>query len=322
MADLTVVVVGCGAAGNVHLRCWAHLSGVRIAAVCDPDGLAAARTAMQVEGAAAFTNFRDVLAEGPIDIVDICTTADQHFAVAEAALRAGANVLCEKPLTTTVELAQALVRIAAERERLLMTAFCHRFHPPLLFAKDLLDNDDLGRPTMFRCRLSGYWEEAEESVPADAERSGGGALLETAIHGIDLFRYYCGEVTHISGRLATINPDLKVEDTAVVILQSERGAIGVVEASWSTPGGRSVVELYGTAGACLVDYDSGTLRYLTADQPIWRHHDEGGPNRFEREIAHFADAVRGLQPLLVSGEDGARAVEICAEVYRQNELGA
>ncbi|WP_457817476.1 hypothetical protein, partial [Staphylococcus aureus] len=58
--------------------------------------------------------------------------------------------------------------------------------------------------------------------------------------------------------------------------------------------------------------------YRTADSPVWRTHEATGPNRFERQIAHFADAVRGLQPLDVTGADGARAVALCAEVYRQN----
>src|SRR5581483_7742584 len=318
MAELTVAVVGCGGAGNVHLGCWANLSGARIAAVCDRDGVIVARTAMQYEGAAAFTEVGDLLASGPYDIVDVCTSSDQHFAVASEALRAGANVLCEKPLAIAPEEARTLVRLADERERLLMPAFCHRFHPPILFAKELLENDDLGKPVMFRCRFSGFLPDAEQREPAEGAAVGTGALLDTAIHGIDLFRYLVGEVASISGKLTTVNPALTIEDTAALLLQAETGALGVVETSWSTPGGRNVVEIYGSAGACLVDYDDGTLRYRTADEPVWRRRDESGLNRFEREIAHFADAVRGLQAVAVTGERGARAVQLCAEVYRQN----
>ncbi|HZO88808.1 MAG TPA: Gfo/Idh/MocA family oxidoreductase [Chthonomonadaceae bacterium] len=317
MAELTVGVVGCGGAGQVHLSCWANLSGVRIAAVCDRDGVMAARTVLEYEGAAAFTRVEDLLGAGPLDIVDVCTPPDQQAAIATAALNAGANVLCETPFTGQPDAAASLVALAASRERLLMPAFCHRFHPPLLFAKELLDNDDIGRPVMFRCRFSGYWSEVDTRKLASEERLAQGALMNTAIHGIDLFRYLCGEVDGIAGKLLKVNPELSVEDTAVVALEG-RSAVGVVETSWSTPGGRNVVEIYGSAGACLIDYDEGTLRYLTADQPVWRHHEESGLNRFEREIAHFADAVRGLQPLRATGEDGARAVALCAEVYRQN----
>ncbi len=319
MAELNIAVVGCGAAGSVHLACWNNLVGVRIAAVCDANGNAAAQTAAQYDGAAAFTDLRAMLAAQRFDIVDICTGAAQHVEAASMALRAGANVVCDKPLALASDDARALVQLAHERERLLMTAFPHRFHPPILFAKELADSDDIGRVTMFRCRFSGYL--AQEDGGEDADNADGavvGALLDTASSGIDLFRYFCGEAAGVTGRIAHVNPDVKVEDTAALLLTGESGALGVVEVSWSQPGGRSVVEIYGTAGACIVDYDTGLIRYLTADQPFYQNREEGGPNRYERLIAHFADAVRGLQPLLVTGDDGLRAIELCEEVYRRN----
>jgi predicted dehydrogenase len=317
MAELSVAVIGCGSAGNVHLGCWANVSGVRIAAVCDRNGVTAAQTALQYEGAAAFTSSEDLLARESFDIVDVCVPPDQQFEVASAALRSGAHVLCETPMTGATEQAAALVTLAAERERLLMPGFCHRFHPPLLFAKDLLDHDDLGSPVMFRCRFSGYWADIEMGKLALDASLARGALMNTAIHGVDLFRWLCGEADSITGKLTTANPTLSVEDTVALVLEG-RHALGVVEVSWSTPAGRSLVEIYGSAGACLVDYDEGTLRYRTADTPVWQYHDESGLNRFEREIAHFADAVRGLQPLAVTGEDGLWAVSLCADLYRQN----
>lgn len=312
MADLTVALVGCGHAGSIHLRCWADQIGVRIAAVCDADGIVAARTAAQIEVAAAFVDYHDLLAMDAFDIVDVCTPPDTQFAIAQAALQSGANVLCETPFTGSPEEAAALVRLAVERERLLMPVFSHRFHPPLLFARDLVESDDLGHPTLFRCYFSNYQPENETEAKPQF-----GALMDTALHGIDLFRAFCGEIVSVSGKVLTVDPNLTVEDTAAVLLEG-RGTVGVVEATWSVPGGRNIVEIYGTAGACIVDYDAGTLRYVTADQPVWRHHEEGGPNGYERAIAHFADAVRGLQPLAVTGVDGARAVAICAEVYHQN----
>jgi predicted dehydrogenase len=188
----------------------------------------------------------------------------------------------------------------------------------VLFASELLQNDDLGAPSMFRFRLSGLFASVGDTWLADRSIAGGGALMDTAIHGIDLFRALVGEPAFVSGRVATSRPELKVEDSAAVLLQTARGAIGVVEAGWSAPGGRNVIEIYGTAGACIVDYDDGSTRFLTADQPVWRRSDESGPNRFERMIFHFADAIRGLQSMMIDGHDAIRAQEICAEVYRQN----
>ena len=86
--------------------------------------------------------------------------------------------------------------------------------------------------------------------------------------------------------------------------------IGTVEVSQHLPGSRNIVEIYGTVGACLLDYDAGTVRYLTSEYPIWQTHDVSGLNGLESSLAHFADAVRGLQTLAVSGADSVRVLEL------------
>jgi predicted dehydrogenase len=315
MPELNVAVIGCGGIGGVHLARWAGVSGARIAAVCDIRVDSATRAARQY-GAEAHTDWRSLLGGGGLDIVDVCVTPDMHAPIAAQALDNGIHVLCEKPLARTPEEARTMVEKAKERGRLLMTAFCHRFEPGILFAKEMIDNDDLGRVVMFRNRFSGYFADIEEKWFSDPEIAGGGALLDTAVHSIDLFRYLVGEVKRVTGRVATFNPKLRVEDSGAFVLEAGNGAIGVIEASWATPGGRNVVEVYGTAGACFVDYDTGKTTYKTADMQVWQTKDDfAGPDRFQREISHFADAVRGLQPLMVTGRDGLRANEIIAEVY-------
>jgi len=318
MAELNVAIIGLGGIGAVHLQRWANVSGARIAAVCDVDAGTATRVATEF-GAEGHTDWESLLEAGRFDIVDICTPPNLHRALAVKALESGAHVLCEKPLARTAKGAQDMVEAAERTGRLLMTAFCHRFHPPILFVKELIDNDDLGRVVMFRNRFSGRFAGVEEKWFSRPEISGGGALLDTAVHSIDLFRHLVGEVKTACGRLGTFNPRLEVEDSGAVVLESESGAIGVVECSWATPGGRNVVEVYGTAGAAIVDYDAnfdpGQVTFKTADMPVWETRQMTGPDRFQREILHFADAVRGLQTLSVTGRDGLRANEIIAELY-------
>lgn len=314
MPELNVAVIGCGNMGAMHLARWSELSGARVAAVCDADAARATQAAAQF-GVEAHTDWRALAHSPEIDVVDVCAPPDLHAPVAIAALDAGKHVLCEKPLARTAAEARAIVEAADRSGRKLMTAFCHRFHPPILFAKELIDNDDIGRVVMFRSRFSGAIPGLEETWFSDPTVSGGGALLDTAVHSIDLFRYLVDEVALATGRLATINPKLKVDDSATVVLQGRNGALGVVEASWSTPGGRNVVEIYGTAGACLVDYDTNQVRFKSADMPVWDTREIEGPDRFQREILHFADAVRGLQPLMADGRDGLRALEVIEQVY-------
>ncbi|HSV75035.1 MAG TPA: Gfo/Idh/MocA family oxidoreductase [Chthonomonadales bacterium] len=313
MGDLRLAVVGCGGMGRVHLERWANVSGVSIEALCDANsGVVAA--AQREFGGEAHTRWREMLSAMQVDIVDVCVPPILHEPVVVGALEAGAHVICEKPLARTPAEAQRMMDAAERTGRLLMTAFCHRFHPPILFARELIDNDDLGRLRMVRNRFSGAFAGVENLWFSDPEMAGGGALLDTAIHSIDLFRFLAGEVRSAAGRIATFNPALSVEDSAVVVLEAQSGALGVIEASWSTPNGRNIVEIYGSAGACFVDYDTNRIRYKSADMSVWETREVGGPDRFQREIDSFADAVRGLQPLRVTGHDGLRANEIVAEV--------
>lgn len=314
MREINVAVIGCGGIGKVHLARWAELSGARVRVVCDVDGQAAAHAAREL-GAEAHTDPEAAVQVSGLDAVDICTPPNTHASIAFAALQAGLHVFCEKPLARNPDEAAGMVREAEKQGRILMTAFCHRFHPPILFARQLIEADDLGRVVMFRNRFSGYFQGVEDRWFADPEVAGGGSLLDTAVHSIDLFRYLVGEVRSASGRLGRYNPRVRVEDSAVVALEAENGAIGVIESSWSTPGGRNVVELYGTAGACIVDYDTGQVRYQTADMSVWETREVQGPDRFAAEIARFADAVRGVAPAEPSGRDGLRANEIIADIY-------
>ena len=135
MSELNVAVIGCGAVGGVHLQCWNNLSGVRIAAVCDSNGAVAAQTAAQYSGTAAFKDIKALLKSQTFDVVDVCPSASAQFDAARAALNSGANVLCETPFTLNGDHADALLRLAEARERVLVPAFCHRLHPPVLFCE-------------------------------------------------------------------------------------------------------------------------------------------------------------------------------------------
>ncbi len=309
MSDLSIAVVGCGALGQVHLTVWMNLIGVRVRAVIDKNASLAVQTVTPYVGIPVFPDLQTALASEGFDLVDVCLPPNEQQPIIEMALNAGCHVLCEKPITYTSATARPLLELANQRERLLIPGFVHRFYAPLLHLKECIDNDDIGRPTMFRCRFSGHWEEA------GADRMGD-ILTETATNGIDLFRYLCGEVASSHGYTRKIDVNIGIPDTALITLEGVGGALGVVEACWTSPGGHNRVEVYGSAGAAIVDYDSETLRILTAEHPIWQTRYEAGPNRYERLLSHCTDALRGLQEPIVCALDALRALEICESVSK------
>lgn len=316
MPPLRIALVGAGGIGRTHLNAWKSVPGVEIVAVVDTDTARAQATAGEL-GARAFDSVGSMLDKVRPDAVDICTPPVAHRAPAEAALAAGVHVLCEKPLADTPGDARVIVDAAESAGKLLMTAFCHRFHPPVARLKQLIDEGRLGRIGMFRNRFAGPFAGIEDVWFSKPEISGGGCLMDTSVHSVDCFRYLVGEVVRAEGAGLTLNPKLApgVEDTAAMMLVAESGAIGIIESSWTLQGGVNVVEIYGTEGVAYIHYwDGFTSRYKTKDMAGFEPLPEDG-DRFVGELSHFAAAATGQCPLGVTGHDGLRAVEIIYEAY-------
>ena len=316
-SGLRIGIVGCGGIGKTHLQAY-RANGVRPVALAEanPDALAAARAEY---GGQPFTDYREMFASTSLDAVSVCTPPAVHRQVAEAALAAGAAVLCEKPLAPTVEECESMAAAAERAGRLLSVGFCHRFQPHIEQLRDMAAGGALGTILMFRNRFAGHLPGVEHTWFSRPEVAGGGVMFDTCVHSVDLFRYFVGEPEQVQAIAAAtaseLGPALEVEDSAIITLRTARGVLGVIEASWRTPPGEWNVTLYGTAGTATVDYGANELRVQLAAVSAW--HVVGVPpgNRFEREIAHFLDCVRGAATPRVTARDGVAATRILAAAY-------
>src|SRR5262245_11149087 len=138
MADLKIGIVGCGGIGAVHAKSWAKVEGARITAACDAELDRAKAT-----GATPYSDWEQMLASETLDALDVCTPPNLHAPVVLAAIRRRLPVLCEKPLARNPGEAGEMVLAAEAAGTLLMTAFCHRFHPPVEFVRELIDSGRL-----------------------------------------------------------------------------------------------------------------------------------------------------------------------------------
>lgn len=311
MADLKIGLIGCGGIGGVHARSWAKVDGASVVAACDADEERA-----KAAGGTPYTDFEALLAGEQLDAVDICTPPHLHAAVAKAALQRGIPTLSEKPLARTPEEAREIVAAAEASGTLLMTAFCHRYHPPVEFVRGLIDDGKLGAVLMFRNRFGTRFKGVEDRWFSNPEIAGGGTLMDTSIHSVDLFRHLVGEVQSAVAAVNTFNPAVKgLEDSAAMVLKAESGAIGVIEASWMTPWSANIVEIYGEKGAAVIDYDTGDTRYRLEGDTEWSHMEKSSNDRFVEELRHFAAVLRGEAAPRVTGHDGLRAVEVIYEAY-------
>lgn len=317
---LRVGLVGAGGIGRTHLASYDRVREARIVAVTDINEEIARAAAQQV-GADAFRSVEEMLDRCELDAVDICTPPVAHLDAALPAIERGLHVLCEKPLAHHPDAARKMVQAAESKGVKLMTAFCHRFHPPIMALKRLIDAGELGEVVMFRNRFAGPFKGVEERWFSDKEVAGGGVLMDTSVHSIDLFRFLVGEVTRVQAVTRQTNPAIgEVEDTAIALLSTSDNRMGVVEASWVLAAGFNVVEVYGTEGAAMVHYwDGFKSRYKTNKMDDWQPLEEVGPDRFVGEIQHFVDACLGRTELQVTGYDGLRAVEVVYEAYATSQ---
>lgn len=316
MSELKVGIIGCGGIGAVHVKSWARVEGARIVAACDADPAKAEAT-----GATAYTDYATMLDAEQLDVVDICTPPNLHPAIAVETLKRGIPTICEKPLARTPEEARQITEAAAAGGTLLMTAFCHRFEPAVESVKAMIDAGTLGRILMFRNRFGTKFKGVEDRWFANVEVAGGGTLMDTSVHSVDLFRYLVGEVSAASAAVATYNPAIQgLEDSAAMVLKAENGAIGVIEASWMTPWSANVVEFYGELGVAEINYNTGSARYILQGETDWTPIESAKGDRFVKELENFVAVLRGEGQLRVTGHDGLRAVEVIHQAYA-NPIG-
>lgn len=312
-------IIGTGGISYSHMRPYAADERVQLVGMADVD-LEKAQAAACEFVAHAYADYRAMLDRERPDAVSVCTPPVAHREPAVACLERGVHVFCEKPLALNVAEASEMVAATKQRGALLMTAFCHRFHEPVAQAKRLVEKGRLGRILMYRNRFGGRIS-MEGRWFGQKAVAGGGALLDTSIHSADLFRFLVGDVVEVGAMADTLVQKIDVEDSAAMVLRSVDGAIGVIDAGWSTPYGVNVIEIYGEKGAAIVDYDHNVLRYRVDGMKGWRTVKPKGPDRFTLEIRHFVDCVRGEAQPLVTGEDGLKAESIIEAAYRSAAEG-
>lgn len=314
---LRVAVIGCGGIGRTHVKAYRAI-GVRPVALAEPNAKALNAAASEY-GGRPYQDYHEMLAAEKLEAVSVCTPPSLHREITEAALAAGVAVLCEKPMAATVVDCEAMAAAAERADRLLMVGFCHRFQPHIERLRKMARRGELGTILMFRNRFAGELAGVENTWFSRRDVAGGGVMLDTCVHSVDLFRYLIGDVERVDAIATTtatpLGPALEVEDSAIIALRAASGVLGVVEASWRTPPGEWTVTLYGTSGTATMDYGTNELRVHMAGDTESRLVDVPAGNRFEREVDHFLRCVQGIATPRITPQDGIAATRILAAAY-------
>lgn len=334
MASLiNVCVVGLGRAGLVHATNFQrHVPGAALAAVVERDPEILKARADELGVRARYGDIRQALDGAQIEAVCITTPTFTHAEIAASAARAGAHILCEKPMALTLAEADRMMAAAAEAGVVLQIGFMRRFDPAFQEARRLIESGRIGRPMVLRSLTRG------PGLPPrwawDLRRSNG-MLAEVNSHDFDTVRWIAGsEFTRVYAETAaTKRPDLRGEfpefyDTATVTLRLADGALAMIEGACPVDYGYDArMEVLGTEGVLRVgELGHGAVVTCTKSSGVQSAPFASWRDRFRdayvAEARHFVDCIRGEATPLATGTDGRAALEATLAANRSSRLVA
>ena len=323
-----VGVIGVGAISDIHIEGY-RLAGARVVALADvsPEALAVQQEKWQVPH--TYGAFAELLQDPAVDVVSICAPTVVHHPATLAAAAAGKHVLCEKPVSLNLELAQEMVDACRDAGVVFAVGHQLRSHGAAAQAKSLIASGAIGDITYLRLRQAHDWGGGGVRPSfASKASSGGGTLLDNGCHLADLARFLGGNVAEVYCRIANRKFQVEVEDTAQVSLRFTSGALGSIEVAWTATGWEEGFWVYGTEGSLEYTNRDGSPelrhRLRTSPHTTWGETDLvrysfQGAKPHHRHVQSFLEAVRGERQVTCSGGDGMEAVRLILAMYRSAE---
>ena len=278
-------------------------------------------------GCEATNDWKQVIARPDIEAVLVLTPPHIHAEMSIEAMRAGKHVLCEKPLSRTLEEAQNMVEVAKQEGVVLKCGFNHRHHPGIKQAKELLDQGAIGKPCFIRSRYGiGARPEYHQEWRADSEVVSGGQLMEQGIHIIDLARWFVGDFVEVSAFVETryLESIAPLEDNAFVLLRSANGTVASLHSSLTQWKNLFSFEVFGEEGYVSVEGLGGgydTERLIFGKKDLYAPFSEqitefrGGDRSWLEEWKEFANAIEEKREPLGSALDGAEGLRLAFAAY-------
>jgi predicted dehydrogenase len=344
MKEHGVGIIGCGMIAEFHTRAINEIENSRVVGAYSRLRHNAEKIgAMAAERCLLFDDLDALLATPGLDVVCVCTPSGAHMEPAVRAARAGKHVVVEKPLEITLQRCDEIIAACDANGVKLCTIFPSRFTPANIRLKEAIDLGRFGRLTLGDTYVK--WWRTQEYYDSGGWRGtwqldGGGALMNQAIHNVDLLYWLMGDVASVTSLCATLAHDrIEVEDTAVAAIRFKNGALGVIEAATSAyPGVLKRTEVHGDRGSARVEQDDITLwefqEKVPSDNEVYAAmaaqtgfkagaSDPRGITHIGHrdQLIDFFRAIDERRAPKIDGREGRKSVEIIRAIYRSAEAG-
>jgi predicted dehydrogenase len=326
-------IIGAGLIADFHAKAINSLENARLIGICGSNTEKVRNLAAKYN-CRIFSDHTEMLCSDEIDIVTIATPSGAHMDPVIEAAHHGKHVICEKPLEISLQRIDRMIDAHFAAGTRLGGIFNYRFNETLNYLKSAIENERFGTITCASVHVPWWRNESyyTGNWHGTAILDGGGALMNQAIHMIDILQYLMGPVESLQAYTATLAHKIEVEDTGVAILRFSNNALGMIYGTTASfPGQFRRLEITGTKGT-VVQVENSFKVWQFADQTeadteIFNRFNqiEGGGGvsdpgaiPFEphaRNIAAFIDSVEEERPFEIDGHEARKAVEIITAIY-------
>lgn len=334
MANLRGGLIGCGFFAINHLHGWRDAKGAEIVAICDRSNERLTLVGEQFGIDRRYQDAAAMIAHEKLDFLDIATTAPSHRALVELAASHGLAVICQKPIAPSLEDAKAIVRACEQAGVPLMVHENFRWQSPIQKVKAIVDAGEIGEPFWGRVSFrSAYDVYSGQPYLAEGKRF---IVEDLGIHALDVARFLFGDALNVSARIKRVNPNIKGEDVATMLLDHGDGIASVVDCSYASeleqelfP--QTLLEIDGTrgtlrlgAGYQLTVTSRGQTRKEDLSPPLLPWASKPWHN-IQESVAlieqHWVDCLAAGRETQTSGRDNLQTFGLVEAVYRSAESG-
>jgi UDP-N-acetyl-2-amino-2-deoxyglucuronate dehydrogenase len=332
---MRVGMIGTGAISHKHAQAYKNI-GYELT-VCTDINADSGRAFAKQYGCEFVPAYEQVCQHPRVDYVDVCTFPDFRLQPLKLCAAAKKHVQVQKPISTNLATAREMIDTAKNAGIKLGVVSQHRFDDSTQFLRRALDAGRLGKILQADAYVKWFRSAAYYSRPIKGswEVEGGGALMNQAIHQVDVLLWLTGGISEVFGywQLAALHK-IESEDVVTAILKYSSGATGVIQASTAFwPGYPERVEIHGTKGTAVLSGDKLTTWDVENDSgeaaPVDREVASGASDPmaislapFERQFLDFGESIQTGRKPLSSGEDGYKAIELVISVYESCRDGS
>ncbi|MCX8053393.1 MAG: Gfo/Idh/MocA family oxidoreductase [Armatimonadetes bacterium] len=319
MSDNKVVKIGIMSFAHMHAHAYASclkkIPAVEFVGIADDDQARAEEMA-ELYGVKAFATYEEMLASD-IDAVIVASENANHRRHVVMAAQSEKHALCEKPLASTKQDAEAIVEVCKRSGVKLMTAFPCRFHPAFKRLKESVLEGRLGKLLAMKGTNQG---QCPGGWFLDKNLSGGGAVIDHTVHLVDLMRVLTkAEPARIYAEIDNRMFGGDYDDTGIISIDFTNNVFATIDSSWSRPKsypfwGNVNLEVIGTQGVAKMEMFAQKIDVFS-DRTGKHTYEYWGDDINQAMIESFVDSIAHDKPVEVTGEDGVKALEVAVVAY-------